>query len=151
MHCTCPLLGVKRTWIAAKRPVPTLTLAPFPYTSLSRYDALSSALGGGNETTRVWHQSATSHPRRSCGRRQYAGCTVGPVSEGQQTLRFVPQADLKIVDPIWTTAYITRNHGYLVYDTLFGTDENRRLNRKWSIGRGVARRHEVHIHAARRP
>ena len=43
----------KRTWIAAKRPVPTLTLAPFPYTSLSRYDALSSALGGGNETTRV--------------------------------------------------------------------------------------------------
>ena len=56
--------------------------------------------------------------------------------KGQQTLRFVAQADLKILDPIWTTAYITRNHGYLVYDTLFGTDENlRRLNRKWSIGR----------------
>ncbi len=31
---------------------------------------------------------------------------------------------MKILDPIWTTAYITRNHGYLVYDTLFGTDEN---------------------------
>ena len=30
---------------------------------------------------------------------------------GQQTLRFVAQADLKILDPIWTTAYITRNHG----------------------------------------
>src|SRR5205807_5033540 len=30
----------------------------------------------------------------------------------------------KVLDPIWTTAYITRNHGYLVYDTLFGTDEN---------------------------
>src|SRR5882724_11881841 len=40
-----------------------------------------------------------------------------------RTLRFVAQADLKIVDPVWTTAYITRNHGYLVYDTLFGTDE----------------------------
>src|SRR5437879_1417980 len=40
------------------------------------------------------------------------------------TLRFVPHADLKILDPVWTTAYITRNHGYLVYDTLFGTDEN---------------------------
>ena len=39
------------------------------------------------------------------------------------TLRFVAQADLKILDPVWTTAYITRNHGYLVYDTLFGTDE----------------------------
>ena len=42
----------------------------------------------------------------------------------RQTLRFVPHAELKILDPVWTTAYITRNHGYLVYDTLFGTDEN---------------------------
>jgi len=41
-----------------------------------------------------------------------------------QTLRFVAQADLKILDPVWTTGYITRNHGYLVYDTLLGTDEN---------------------------
>jgi peptide/nickel transport system substrate-binding protein len=47
--------------------------------------------------------------------------------KGQQTLRFVAEADLKILDPIWTTAYITRNHGYLVYDTLFGTDENFRI------------------------
>ena len=31
-------------------------------------------------------------------------------------------SDLKIVDPIWTTAYIVRNHGYMVYDTLFATD-----------------------------
>jgi hypothetical protein len=37
-----------------------------------------------------------------------------------QTIRFVAQADLKILDPVWTTAYITRNHGYLVYDTLCG-------------------------------
>src|SRR5215813_14843833 len=44
--------------------------------------------------------------------------------KGRQTLRFIAQADLKILDPIWTTAYITRNHGYLVYDTLFGTVEN---------------------------
>jgi peptide/nickel transport system substrate-binding protein len=44
--------------------------------------------------------------------------------KSQQTLRFVAQADLKILDPVWTTAYITRNHAYLVYDTLFGTDEN---------------------------
>src|SRR5271169_5038771 len=42
----------------------------------------------------------------------------------RQTLRFVAEADPKILDPIWTTAYITRNHGYLVYDTLFGTDED---------------------------
>ncbi|MDP6351999.1 MAG: ABC transporter substrate-binding protein [Alphaproteobacteria bacterium] len=38
-------------------------------------------------------------------------------------LRIVPHADLKNTDPIWTTAYITRNHGYMVYDTLFALDE----------------------------
>jgi peptide/nickel transport system substrate-binding protein len=41
----------------------------------------------------------------------------------QKTLKFVPHSDLKIVDPIWTTAYITRNHGYMIYDTLFAMDE----------------------------
>lgn len=43
-------------------------------------------------------------------------------ASAQTTLRVVPHSDLKILDPIWTTAYIVRNHGYLVYDTLFGTD-----------------------------
>src|SRR5215510_855403 len=45
----------------------------------------------------------------------------------RQALRFVAQADLKVLDPVWQTAYITRNHSYLVYDTLFGTDENHRV------------------------
>ncbi|HEU5196485.1 MAG TPA: ABC transporter substrate-binding protein [Methylomirabilota bacterium] len=43
------------------------------------------------------------------------------------TLRFVPHADLKILDPIWTTAYITRNHGYMIFDTLFAMDESFKL------------------------
>ena len=43
------------------------------------------------------------------------------------TIRFVAQADLKVLDPVWTTGYITRNHGYLVYDTLFGTDERQQV------------------------
>jgi peptide/nickel transport system substrate-binding protein len=38
-----------------------------------------------------------------------------------KTLRLVPHANLTILDPIWTTAYISRNHGYMIYDTLFGT------------------------------
>jgi peptide/nickel transport system substrate-binding protein len=46
---------------------------------------------------------------------------------GRQTLRFIAEADLKILDPIRTMAYSTRNHGYLVYETLFGTDENQRI------------------------
>ncbi len=42
----------------------------------------------------------------------------------QKTLRAVMNSDLKIIDPIWTTAYISRNHGYMVYDTLFALDAN---------------------------
>jgi len=41
-----------------------------------------------------------------------------------KTLRFIPQADLRSIDPIWTTAYVTRNFGYLVFDTLFGLDKD---------------------------
>ena len=41
-----------------------------------------------------------------------------------QTLRAVMHSDLRVIDPIITTAYITRNHGYMVYDTLFALDEN---------------------------
>ena len=40
----------------------------------------------------------------------------------ETVLRVVPHAGLRNFDPIWTTAYITRNHGYMVYDTLFATD-----------------------------
>ncbi len=41
----------------------------------------------------------------------------------QKTLRVVMHSDLKIIDPIWTTAYIVRNHGYMIYDTLLAQDE----------------------------
>lgn len=44
-----------------------------------------------------------------------------------QVLRVVPQADLKILDPTWTTAFVTRNHGFMIYDTLFGIDEQGRV------------------------
>ena len=41
---------------------------------------------------------------------------------GARVLRFVPQADLAVLDPVWTTAYQTRDHAFLVFDTLFGQD-----------------------------
>jgi peptide/nickel transport system substrate-binding protein len=40
------------------------------------------------------------------------------------TLKFIPQADVASMDPVWTTADITRNFSLAVYDTLFGNDEN---------------------------
>ncbi len=52
-----------------------------------------------------------------------AGTIAAPAS-AETVLRVIPHADLKNLDPIWTTAYISRNHGYLIYDTLFAMDEN---------------------------
>jgi peptide/nickel transport system substrate-binding protein len=34
-------------------------------------------------------------------------------------LRFVPQANLTLLDPIFTTATVTSNHAYYVFDTLY--------------------------------
>ena len=52
---------------------------------------------------------------------------LAPNAHAEKVLRIVPHADLKNLDPIWTTAYITRNHGYMVYDTLFAVDQNLEL------------------------
>jgi peptide/nickel transport system substrate-binding protein len=41
---------------------------------------------------------------------------------GARALRLVPHADLANFDPIWTTAYMARNAGLLVWDMLYGVD-----------------------------
>jgi len=53
-----------------------------------------------------------------------ATLTVGQALAQEKVLRVVPHSNLAVLDPIWTTAYMSRNHGYMIYDTLFGTDEN---------------------------
>jgi len=40
----------------------------------------------------------------------------------QRALRLIARSDLGVRDPIWTTAYVTRNHGYMIFDTLFALD-----------------------------
>ena len=70
----------------------------------------------------------------------------------QTTLRVVKHSDLKIVDPIWTTAYITRDHGYMIYDTLFATDASGQIKPQM-IDKydAVGRQAHVDDDAARRP
>lgn len=65
---------------------------------------------------------------------------VSPPADAQssgKTIKLVPQADLRSIDPIWTTAYITRNYGYMVYDTLLAYDANFKVQPqmvdKWTI------------------
>ncbi|RYY08787.1 MAG: ABC transporter substrate-binding protein, partial [Alphaproteobacteria bacterium] len=42
--------------------------------------------------------------------------------KGSTVLRYIPQADVTVLDPLGTTAYPTRNHGYMCWDTLYGID-----------------------------
>ncbi len=41
-----------------------------------------------------------------------------------QTLRAVKHSDLRVLDPILTTAYMSRNHGYMIFDTLYALDSD---------------------------
>ena len=43
-------------------------------------------------------------------------------AEAATTLKVVPYADLALLDPV-VSAFITRNHVLMVFDTLFGMDE----------------------------
>src|ERR1700750_1676261 len=59
-------------------------------------------------------------------------------SAGAETvLKVSLHSDLKIIDPIWTTALISTHYGYLVYDTLFSVDEQLKpqpqMVDKWSV------------------
>ena len=65
----------------------------------------------------------------------FAAFTSAPAQD--KVLRVVPHSNLNILDPIWTTQYMARNHGYMVYDTLFATDEKNRIQPqmvdRWSV------------------
>ena len=65
--------------------------------------------------------------RRVKGALAAAAAVLFSASVEAQTLKVVMHSDVKIVDPIWTTAYIVRNHGYMVYDTLFALDSNLKI------------------------
>ena len=52
-----------------------------------------------------------------------AGAVSVPALADNSVFKAVVHADLKNIDPIWTTAYISRNHGYMVWDTLFASNE----------------------------
>ena len=45
-------------------------------------------------------------------------------SGAARLLKFIPQSDLAVLDPIVTTAYVTRHHAYMVFDTLYGFDQD---------------------------
>jgi peptide/nickel transport system substrate-binding protein len=58
--------------------------------------------------------------------------------ERARILRIVPQAGLTSLDPVWTTALVTANHGYNVYDTLFASDSKLRPKPQMAEGYTVS-------------
>ncbi|HZH47509.1 MAG TPA: ABC transporter substrate-binding protein, partial [Roseococcus sp.] len=60
------------------------------------------------------------------------------LAQPARVLKFVPQANLTSLDPIWTTANVTRNHGYMVFDTLFGMDSEFRPQPQMAAGHRIS-------------
>ncbi len=67
--------------------------------------------------------------RRTFATAAAATLAAPSIGKGQAVapLKFIPQSDLTILDPIVTTVYTARNHGFMVFDTLFGMDSNYRM------------------------
>ncbi|WP_408836452.1 ABC transporter substrate-binding protein [Acidisphaera sp. L21] len=61
----------------------------------------------------------------------------------ETTLRFIPQADLAVLDPVWTSAYVTRNHAFAVFDTLYGQDASFKPQPQMVSGAIVEDKHTI--------
>jgi peptide/nickel transport system substrate-binding protein len=45
------------------------------------------------------------------------------IAQPARVLKFIPEGNLQNPDPIWSTTTVARNFGYMIWDTLYGTDE----------------------------
>src|SRR5262249_1082636 len=86
-------------------------------------------------TTRIQRETAMKNPiTRRAAFRAAALAVARPSLVGQgrpgyaqaraRTLRFVPEFDVRVLDPIVNTGLSTLQHGYMVYDTLFAMDRS---------------------------
>jgi peptide/nickel transport system substrate-binding protein len=63
-----------------------------------------------------------------------AALSLPAYAQPARVLKFVPQTDLATLDPIWTISNVARNHGYMVWDTLYGTDAQYRIRPQMAEG-----------------
>jgi len=64
--------------------------------------------------------------------------SMATLAQAQSVLRIRLDGELKEIDPVWTSSYPVRNHGYLVYDTLFATDAAYRVQPQMAQGHTVS-------------
>jgi peptide/nickel transport system substrate-binding protein len=67
---------------------------------------------------------------------------------GAKTPRFVPEANLSTLDPVWTTATVAIIHAYAVYDTLYGIDTAGEARPDVRGPRGIRRRTDLDVRPA---
>jgi len=60
------------------------------------------------------------------------------IAQPASVLRFIPQANLTALDPVWTTATVTFNHAYYVFDVLYATDSQGRAQPQMAAGHTVS-------------
>ena len=73
-----------------------------------------------------------------------------PRRKTKTTITAVMHSGLRVLDPVITTAHITRNHGYMIYDVLTAVDENFKPQPQMAELGGLRRRADLHLHPARR-
>ena len=78
--------------------------------------------------------------RRVLLRNSAAALTMPSIARaaGADTLRFVPQSDVSVLDPHVSTTYVTRNHGLLIFDTLYGFGADYRTTPQMAEGHVVS-------------
>lgn len=65
-----------------------------------------------------------------------ATALVAPAASASTTVTAVMHAGLRVMDPVFSTAFLTRDHGYMIYDTLLGMDEQFNIRpqmAEWSV------------------
>ena len=101
-----------RSWPTAATGLPPAT-SPKPF-------SLEGPLPLAGEGHRCYGR--TMHRRTLLSGLAASALAAPAIAQPVKTLRFVPQANLSALDPIWTTATVTSNHGYYIYDTLYSAD-----------------------------
>ncbi|HYF09926.1 MAG TPA: ABC transporter substrate-binding protein [Acetobacteraceae bacterium] len=79
--------------------------------------------------------------RRSFLAAMAASCATPALGQGTvaaaRVLKFIPQVDLAALDPVVTSSYVTRHHAYMVWDTLYGFDQDYRAQPQMAEGHAV--------------
>lgn len=83
-----------------------------------------------------YKNSLKSWPTVAAGAVLAAGVLTAPAAYPSNTVTAVMHAGLRVMDPIFSTAFLTRDHGYMIYDTLLGVDETFKIRpqmAEWTV------------------